>query len=222
VAYTEVTGGGLTTVTTSTTGTPPPSGLKLGSPPTYYEIATTAAATGSITVCINYSGIRFANEASLKLMHQEGGTWVDRTVSLDTVANVICAAVSSLSPFAVFEREMLPFAGFFAPLANAPAVNAVRAGASVPVKFSLSGGRGLDIFRPGYPSSRAVACGTNLGGAVEEASTAGQSGLQYDGMTDQYTYVWKTDSNWLGTCRIFELGLKDESPHTILVQFRTK
>jgi hypothetical protein len=33
------------------------------------------------------------------------------------------------------------------------------------------------------------------------ASTAGNSGVQYDAASDTYTYVWKTDKGWAGTCR---------------------
>ena len=43
------------------------------------------------------------DEAQLKLFHYEADSWQDRTSSLDTAANVICASVTSLSPFAVFE-----------------------------------------------------------------------------------------------------------------------
>jgi hypothetical protein len=56
-------------------------------------------------VCINYTGISFGNEAELTLNHYESGAWVDQTISLDTVNNVICASVSSFSSFAIFEPE---------------------------------------------------------------------------------------------------------------------
>ena len=62
----------------------------LGEPPTYYDVTTTAAFDGPATVCINYSGIGYQSESGLKLFHLEDGAWVDRTVSLDTGANVIC------------------------------------------------------------------------------------------------------------------------------------
>jgi hypothetical protein len=104
VTFSTVTQAGTTSVTTSSTGTPPPSGFKLGNPPTYYELTTTAVFTGSVTICINYAGVSFGNESNLKLFHLEGGTWVDRTISLDTADNVICANVTSLSAFAIFER----------------------------------------------------------------------------------------------------------------------
>ena len=230
ITFSQVTGGGTTTVTTSPNGSPPPTGLKLGTPPTYYEISTTATVTGPITICINYSGISFGNEQNLKLMHQEdtngdgvADSWVNRTTSLDTVNNVICATVTSLSPFAVFEPDPYRFTGFFSPANNPPTVNTVKAGAAVPVKFSLGGNKGLDIFKPGYPVSRAVACNTSVGtDEIEQTVTAGQSELQYSVSTDQYTYVWKTSTNWKSTCRQFDLGLKDDSIHVLNFGFPAK
>lgn len=101
-----VVGSGSTTVTTSGTGPPPPSGFRLGSPPIYYEVQSTATYTGLIEVCIDYSGVSFGNESNLRLLHQENGPWVDRTSSLDTQANRICGLVSSLSPFLVCEQVL--------------------------------------------------------------------------------------------------------------------
>jgi hypothetical protein len=48
--------------------------------------------------------------------------------------------------------------GFFAPLMNPPAVNEVKAGKGVPVRFSLGGDFGLNVFESGYPQARAVGC----------------------------------------------------------------
>jgi hypothetical protein len=67
------------------------------------SITTTAVFAGLIEVCIDYSGITFQDESQLKLFHFEDGAWVDHTTSLDTVNNSICARVSSLSPFAIFQ-----------------------------------------------------------------------------------------------------------------------
>jgi hypothetical protein len=44
---------------------------------------------------------------------------------------------------------------------------------------------------------------------VEETLTAGASGLQFDALSGQYTYVWKTDKAWAGTCRQLVLTLTD-------------
>lgn len=102
-----VTQAGTTSLTTSGTGTPPPSGFKLGDPPTYYELTTTAMCSGTWTVCINYSGVSYGTLSSLQIFHLEGGNWVPLpTLSLDTTSTTICASASSLSAFAVFEPEI--------------------------------------------------------------------------------------------------------------------
>jgi len=59
----------------------------------------------------------------------------------------------------------------------------------VPVKFSLGGDRGLGILAADSPTSDDAGCNVT-GPAV--ASTAANSGLQYDAASDTYTYVWKT------------------------------
>lgn len=115
VEFGTVTDSGVSSVTTSTTGPPPPSALKLGNPPTYYQISTTADVSGPIKVCVSYAGISFGNELNLRLMHFEdtngdgaADTWVDRTSSHDPVNDIICATVPSLSFFAIFEPRNAP------------------------------------------------------------------------------------------------------------------
>jgi len=105
VTFDTVSQPGSTTLTTSQTGPSPPSGFRLGSPPTYYDISTTAQFSDSIMVCIDYTGTSFPNESRLKLFHHENGAWVNVTTSLDAINNVICGTVTSLSPFAVLEEE---------------------------------------------------------------------------------------------------------------------
>ena len=43
--------------------------------------------------------------------------------------------------------------------------------------------------------------------------SAGNSGLSYDASTDTYTYVWKTDRAWAGSCRQLAIRLADYSTH---------
>lgn len=113
------------------------------------------------------------------------------------------------------------FSGFFQPVDNLPVVNMVGAGQSVPVKFSLSGNKGLNIFAAGYPVSQPIVC---VGGAtvssVEETVTAGSSSLTYDADADRYLYVWKTEKSWRGTCRQLIVKLNDGSQHVANFQFR--
>jgi hypothetical protein len=112
------------------------------------------------------------------------------------------------------------FQGFFSPVNNPPIVNVAKAGSAVPVKFSLTGYQGMDIMAPGSPSSGKVACGTSAPtDALEETVTAGNSSLSYDATSDRYSYVWKTDKAWSGTCRQLNVALDDGSVHTALFNF---
>ena len=113
------------------------------------------------------------------------------------------------------------FTGFFEPVDNLPVVNTVKAGSSVPLKFSLGGNQGLDIFAPGHPVSQAVACvGSAPEDVVEQIATPGTSGLFYDPVTGQYSYVWKTDKTWAGKCRQLIVTLKDGSSHLASFKFK--
>jgi FG-GAP repeat/HYR domain len=111
--------------------------------------------------------------------------------------------------------------GFFQPVENLPAVNLVKGGSAVPIKFSLSGNKGLDIFAPGYPASQQVACDSSAPVSdIEDTVTAGSSSLSYDPTSDQYKYVWMTDRAWAGTCRQLIVKLKDGS--TLVANFQFK
>jgi PKD repeat protein len=113
------------------------------------------------------------------------------------------------------------FTGFFSPVNNQPAVNRMNAGRAVPVKFSLGGNEGLDIFQSGFPRSEQIDCETGSALAdVEQTTTAGASTLTYDATTNTYTYVWKTESSWAGTCRRLVVGLDDGSRHSADFSFR--
>lgn len=121
-----------------------------------------------------------------------------------------------------FEREPpIPFSGFLAPVDSLPVVNAVKAGRAVPVKFSLDGDRGLNIFASGSPASQQVTCDAQSPVSdVEQTMTAGGSSLSYDAASDTYTYVWKTSAAWAGTCRQLVVRLIDGSSHIASFKFR--
>ncbi|TFD23831.1 PxKF domain-containing protein [Cryobacterium lyxosi] len=114
------------------------------------------------------------------------------------------------------------FEGFLAPVDAAPVVNAMTAGRAVPMKFRLGGNFGLGIVSAGSPTSVRVDCTTGANvDEVETTTTAGASSLSYDQVTDTYSYVWKTASDWAGTCRTFHLKLDDGSIHEAQFSFRT-
>lgn len=112
------------------------------------------------------------------------------------------------------------FTGFLQPVDNLPVVNLAKAGSAIPVVFSLNGNQGLTIFIPGFPGSQNQTCTGSATDAIEETVTANASGLTYDPLSNQYTYVWKTSKAWAGTCRNFILGFIDGSVHEALFSFK--
>ncbi len=99
------------------------------------------------------------------------------------------------------------FEGFFKPVDNPDvATNSVRAGSAVPVKFTLGGDMGLDVFYveangSTYPKSQQIPNPEVTVDGIEQTVTAGSSGLSYDPATGLYTYVWKTSKEWAGSYR---------------------
>lgn len=220
--FDQVVTSGQTIVTTSATGPPPPAGFKLTSPPVYYEISTTATFSGSVRVCLSWSEGQIANENHVLLFHNEGGLWVDVTdlPSRNTTTNTVCGITTSLSPFTLFEVKYA-FVGFYAPVDNGSTINAVKAGAAVPVKFSLGGDQSLSIFAFGYPRAQLMQCATGeVIDVIEETVAAGASGLSYDPTTGRYAYVWKTERSWVNSCRQLQVKLADGEVYTSSFTFR--
>jgi hypothetical protein len=94
---------GVTSATTTNTNPDPlPAGFSLGTPPIYYEISTTAVFAPPVQVCVSYNPAQFTGpEANIRLLHDENGTFVDVTTSLDTLNRVVCGQVTHFSAFTV-------------------------------------------------------------------------------------------------------------------------
>jgi len=111
-----------------------------------------------------------------------------------------------------------PFRGFLSPVDTLPMVNTVKAGSSVPVKFSLGGNRGLNVLATGYPRAVLVPCDSGSPADEIEQTVTANAGLTYDAVTDTYTYVWKT-SRTPGCVRL-EVRLVDGTDHLALFRLR--
>ncbi len=113
----------------------------------------------------------------------------------------------------------IKFSGFFPPVDNPPAVNTAKAGSAVPLKFSVGGDFGLNIFENGYPQSVQIDCGTlePLGSAMPTVNPGG-NGLSFG--RNQYNYVWKTDKAWGGTCRQLTIKLFDGTVQVANFKFK--
>ncbi|NIO27869.1 MAG: T9SS type A sorting domain-containing protein [Candidatus Latescibacteria bacterium] len=104
VTFDSVEVAGNTTLTTTDSGPPVPGTFIVGDSATYYHLSTTADYTGTIEVCIEYDEATIPSpEDSLRLLHYDESLippdYVDNTTSLDTLLNIICGVVDSLSPF---------------------------------------------------------------------------------------------------------------------------
>jgi hypothetical protein len=142
------------------------------------------------------------------------GSFTVNCVATDSAGNSGQAAVG-------YSVTGFQFTGFFQPVDNLPILNAAKAGASIPVRFSLNGNQGLDIFAPGHPASAAVPCGTSsVTSTIEETVNAGGSSLTYDAAADRYAYVWKTSASWKGSCRILIVRFRDGSTYYASFGFR--
>ena len=125
-----------------------------------------------------------------------------------------------LGPFGAYVPPYA-FTGFYSPVDSLPTLNTVKAGQSIPVRFSLGGDRGLEIFTAGYPKAQQIACDSGApGDAIEETMSSASSGLQYDPATDTYTYAWKTQKSWARTCRQLVVRLTDGTEHIASFQFK--
>jgi hypothetical protein len=133
-----------------------------------------------------------------------------------SVVNAIDGLVSSFVGLDAVELSSPSYAfdGFFSPVDNQPTYNEAKAGSAIPVKFSLSGDQGLEIFEADYPKSEHTKCNSMAQrDGIEETATAGSSSLSYDATTDQYTYVWKTEKAWSDSCRQLVILLDDGTFH---------
>lgn len=135
-----------------------------------YDVATSAAFSGSAQVCFNLpiSTAPFntaANFANLKVLHLESGVWVDRTSSRDFSTRTLCAQTPTLSPFAIVSSPSAPTA------------------AEVTVSGRVANYRGRGI-------SGAIVRMTDGGGVVRWARTTSFGYYRFDNVASGETYVF--------------------------------
>jgi hypothetical protein len=162
-----------------------------------------------------------ASDTLSGLASQSCGTLDTSSLGSKSVSCTATDKAGNSASAAASYQVIYPWSGFFQPVDNLPTLNAVKAGQAVPVKFGLGGNRGLSILDSGYPISRQIACD---GGApaddIEQTVTAGSSSLSYDAASGQYSYTWKTDKSWAGSCRQLLVRLVDGTDHIALFKFK--
>ena len=111
------------------------------------------------------------------------------------------------------------FKGFHPPVKNMPLTNVVTAGSTVPMKFSLAEYSGLQVLS-GAPTSIPVQCGSGPEAAVSTITPVSRDAMSAVGST--YTYSWRTNTAWAGSCRKFIMTLADGTTHEAMFRFAAK
>lgn len=201
VTFAEVTESGFTSVTSSSSCAAP-DGFKLGDPPVCYDVSTTAETAGDALVCVSYQEGQFVDEDKLELFHLEQDpatgqqSWVARTVSRDSAANVVCAEVSSFSPFVVAEvADSVGPAVTTASLSPNPAPTGTGVALSATIDDSASG------------ASRVSSGAYSLSGGSSVAMSAA------DGLFDQPTELATASLGPFSDAGVHELCVSGTDAH---------
>jgi len=169
---------------------------------------------------VNYGDGSAALQGTVSGNSCSGPSHVYSAVGAYTVTVTVTDKDGGTGTSASTHAVIYAFSGFFQPVDNPPVLNQAPAGVGIPVKFSLGGDQGLNIFAAGYPKSDVVVCDTSaVVDGIEETVTAGSSGLTFNALTGQYTYVWKTNKSWAGTCRQLVVKLVDGTSHRANFKF---
>lgn len=125
----------------------------------YYDIQFDGMFRGDVLVAVRYddSNLSPNKERKLKILHYDGSSWVDVTVSLDIDRNIIVAKVATLSPFVLtVPKTETPLKNFRRGDANTDGEVDVS-----DVVFIL-----LYLFRPGIEPSCLDAADVNDSGEI--------------------------------------------------------
>ncbi len=190
--------------------THPSGGVTVTLPPN--SPATSMPVSFAVTAADNCPGVALNVSPASGSVFGVGATTVTATAT-DASGN------TTVRTFTV--TVLYNFDGFFSPVANLPTFNSVNAGRAVPIKFSLSGNKGLAIFAAGSPASQQISCSSTAPTSeLEGTVSTGGSSLSYDAASDRYHYNWKTEGSWAGHCRALVVTLNDGSTHTAYFKFK--
>ena len=228
--------GGVLVATRDTT-TPPPTGYQLLNQEFRIEAPPAESASNPLRLVFTVDGSQldgnpitvFRNGVAVQPCDDQSGTASPDPCALSTetisgdVRITVLTTHASIWNFGV--SSGYDFTGFLSPVNDPPTANLAKAGSAIPVKFSLNGNQGLDVFDAGYPKSQVIDCNAlstaNVDG-IESTVSSGASQLSYDAASDQYSYAWKSDKAWAGTCRQLVVRFNDQAQNVYRANFKFK
>jgi hypothetical protein len=103
-----------------------------------------------------------------------------------------------------------------------PVLHELEAGSAVPLEFSAASGHTPDDVAAGYPATQPVDCTTLQ--AIGPLAPTEQPGKRHVTYAEAqgvgwYTYIWRTDKAWAGTCRVGVIRLTDGTERRAYVRF---
>lgn len=221
LTFDQITQGGVSTVTAASAGPPPPAGFSVGAPAIYYEISTSASFTGLVEVCIDVTGVDFGGTTP-ELFHYESGSWVAVPSTFDPAASTVCGSVASLSPFAVFRRQVAAYR--IHELYDT--TRAARRGSTVPIKFEVRDALGRNVSSPDLvvTALRTEQVSTEAPGEVMDSGQSNpDAAFRYDaslGAGGGYIFNLSTSGRESGThVLVFTIG---GSPVEYSIRFQVK
>ena len=145
--------------------------------------------------------------------------WLAGAVALAAIVAILVGA----GIFSVGDRRTLAdrFEGFQAQV-PVPFLNRAVAGTAIRLSFGLGGFEGYDLLADGSPASRYYPCENGAPGPadVQAAVDATSSSFAYYPTNHSYTYIWKTEASWAGSCRELIFTFRDASSRRVLFDFR--
>ncbi|HZG52510.1 MAG TPA: PxKF domain-containing protein, partial [Pyrinomonadaceae bacterium] len=172
----------------------------------------------SVPVSFNPTASDSCGTVGVATSHASGASFPVGTTVVNATATDQSGNTSSCS-FNVTVHYV--FTGFFPPISNLPVLNTVKAGSTIPIKFSLSGNKGLNIFAADSPASGVVGCNSSDPAVdITQVDAPSVSSLSYDAGSDRYHYNWKTLKAWEGTCRQLVVILNDGTQHHANFKFK--
>jgi hypothetical protein len=184
-----------------------------------YNISTTATVTAPIAICFNMSSVQDPDAFSaLRILHGENGSWVDRTVSNDYSTGLICASVSTLSPFAIARRTVV-----YQTQLLFDNTRAFKRGSTIPLKVRLLDQNGANVSSSlvTVSAKRLTLSSSSTNAVLQDSGNANPDrNFRYDAALGGYVFNLSTKQLEAGTYQLTFRAAGDANLHTVTFQVR--